>query len=148
MSTKPQEGMALSCPQGNWPFNRALLSIGLLVPLLLWCLSCHVEITCKKGWHEEAWGENQMAKSCTWSRSHIDFYTPSHHPKWLKKCEITKIKHCHLLAPKSWLSRRPLHTALGRPPWDKALPPAQPRKALSSASETAKHSFCCPWIML
>lgn len=144
----PEEDMAYSYPQGNWPPNRGLLNMGLLVPLLLSCLLCKVEITCRKDWHEEAWNENWMAKSCSWSSSHIDYYTLFHQSKQLQNCQITKIKLCHLLTPKSWLSRRPLHTALGTPPWDKALPPAEPWKALSLTSKTAKCLFCCPWIML
>lgn len=124
MSTKSPEDMVLSYPQGNRPPNRALLSMGLLIPLLLWCLLCQVEKNCRKGWYEEAWSENQMAKSCTWTRSHTDIYTASYHPKGWQNCQITKIKHCYLLTVKSWLSRRPLRTALGTPPWDKALPSA------------------------
>lgn len=79
-----------------------------------------IEITCRKSWHEEAWSENQRAKSCTWSRSDADFHTPSHPQKQLENCQRTKTKHCYPLTPKSWLSRRPLRTVLRTPPWDKA----------------------------
>lgn len=120
--------------------QRGFVKPEVLVPLLLGCFSCQVELTCRKAWHE-AWNENQMTKSCPWSWSHINFQILSHHSKWSQNCQITKIKGCHPLTPKSSLSRRPLCTALGTPPWDKALPPAQPWKALSSAFKTAKQLF-------